>query len=117
MVVNGDTGAVVFSAEIGGGSDSCVYDPATRRIFSANGINANLSVIEQIDADHYKLLETAGTRAAVKVLAMDHTRNKLYSIVAEGSADTARKINTSVSPYYANTIFPNTFTVLTFGRQ
>ena len=117
VVLNSQTGALLFSVEIGDGSDSAVFDQATRRIFSANGVNANLSVIEQIDADHYKLVETLGTRAGIKVLAMDHAAGKLYSITAEASADTAKKINISVSPYYGNTFRPNTFTVLTFGRD
>jgi hypothetical protein len=36
---------------------------------------------------------------------------------AEGTADHARKITTSVSPFYANTFYPTTFRVLTYGRQ
>jgi hypothetical protein len=39
------------------------------------------------------------------------------SVGAEGTADHARKITTSVSPFYANTFYPNTFRVLTYGRQ
>ncbi len=116
VVLNGDTGATVFSGEIGAGSDSMVFDPETKRLFSANGVSANLSVFEQVDADTYRPLETLGTRSWVKVLAMDHKAKKLYSITAEGSADASKKINTGVSPYYPNTVIPNTFTVLTFSR-
>ena len=116
VVLHGDTGAVLFSTEIGDGNDGVIYDAGLKRIFAANGVNANLAVIEQIDADHYKLVETLGTRAFVKVLAMDHQAKKLYSMTAEGIADTAKKINTSVSPYYYNTVVKGTFTVLTYSR-
>ncbi len=116
VVLNADTGALVFSTEIGGGSDSMIYHAATHRLFSANGVNANLSVIEQTGPDSYKVLETLGTQAWVKVLAINTAGDRLYSITAEGSSDTSKKILTAVSPYYLNTVFPNTFRVLTFGK-
>jgi hypothetical protein len=116
LVLNAQTGAVIYSAEIGGGSDSMVFDAATKRLFSANGVNANLSVFEQVDANTYKPVETLGTEAWVKVLAMDHAANRLYSITANGSSDAAKKINTAVSPYYINTVLPNTFRVITYGK-
>ena len=116
VVLKTTDGSVVFSVEIGDGSDGVIYDAVRHRIFSANGVHANLSVIEQVDADHYKLVETLGTRAGVKVLAFDAKANRLYSMVAEGSADAGKKINTAVSPYYANTFLANTFTVLTYGK-
>ena len=116
VVLKTSDGSVLFSTEIGDGSDGVIYDAARHRIFSANGVHANLSVIEQVDADHYKLVEVLGTRAGVKVLAFDAKANRLYSMVAEGSADAAKKINTAVSPYYANTFLANTFTVLTYGK-
>lgn len=116
VVLNAQNGSVVYSSEIGGGSDSMVFDPATKRLFSANGINANLSVFEQVNANSYKPVETLGTQAWVKVLAMDHAAQRLYSITANGTSDAGKKINTAVSPYYINTVFPNTFRVLTYGK-
>jgi hypothetical protein len=116
IVMDADKGAVLFSTEIGGGSDGILYDAGRRRIFSSNGVSANLSVVEQQDADHYRLLETLGTRAAVRTLALDRQTGTLFSVTGEGSADTGKKINTNVSPYYANHFFPNTLTVLTYGK-
>jgi DNA-binding beta-propeller fold protein YncE len=116
VVLNAETGAVIYTSEIGGGSDSMVFDAASHRLFSANGINANLSVFEQTDADHYRLIETLGTSAWVKVLAMDHTAGRLWSITAEGTSDASKKINTAVSPWYINTVIPNTFRVLSYAK-
>ncbi|HEY0420187.1 MAG TPA: hypothetical protein VGC80_11790 [Acetobacteraceae bacterium] len=116
-VMDADTGKVVFTAEIGGGNDGLVYDAATRRVFLANGVGAVLNVFEQLDADHYRPVETLGTRAGVRSLAMDRKAGTLHSVVAEGSADAGKKILTSVSPFYANTFFPDSFTVLTYGRN
>ena len=116
-VMNVETGAIVFTSEIGGGNDGVVYDAGLKRIFLANGVNAVLNVFEQVDANTYKPVEHLYTRAGVRSLAFDPRSKKLYSVTAEGSADAAKKITTSVSPFYANTFFPNTFTILTYGKK
>jgi hypothetical protein len=116
VVLNTDTGATVWSVEIGGGTDGVVYDAASRRIFTASGVGANLAVIEQTSPDSYKMSEVLGTLNNVKVLAMDHQAQKLYSMVAEGSADTSKKINTATAVYAGNTVFPNTFRVITYAK-
>ena len=115
-VFDGATGKVVYSAEIGGGTDSVIYDAGTKRIFTANGVSANLNVFAQKGPDSYEPVETLGTRAGLRTMAMDHAGQKIYGVTAEGTADAGKKILTAVSPFYANTVFPNSFTVLTFGK-
>ncbi len=116
VVMDGANGRIIFTAEIGGGNDSVAYDPELRRIFLANGVGAVLNVFEQVDADTYKPVETLGTRAGVRTITIDPKTKKIYAVWGEGSADANRKILTTVSPFYANSFFPNTFTVLTYGK-
>lgn len=116
-VLDGTKGAVIYSAEIGAGTDSLAYDAASKRIFSTNGLGANLNVFEQTDPNTYKPEETLGTRAFVRTMAIDHKTETLYAVTAEGSADPAKKILTAVSPFYPNTFYPNTFTVLAYGKN
>ena len=115
-VLNAETGSVIYTAEIGGGNDDVVFDAELKRVFLVNGVNAVLNVFEQVDADTYKPLEALGTQAGVRTMAIHTKTKKLYAVTAEGSADYARKITTSVSPYYANTFFPDRFFVLTYGK-
>jgi hypothetical protein len=117
LVLDGASGKVVYTSEIGGGTDSIIYDAKLKRIFSANGVSANLNVFEQDDADTYKPVETLGTRNGVRTMAMDRSTGTIYAVTAEGSADVSKKILTAVSPFYANTFFPNTFTVLAYGTK
>lgn len=116
IVLDGATGSVIYSAEIGAGTDSLAYDPTLKRIFSTNGIGANLNVFEQVDANTYKPEETLGTRAFVRTMAMDHKTGTLYAVTAEGSSDPTKKVLTAVSPFYPNTFYPDTFTVLAYGK-
>ena len=117
IVLDGSTGKVVYTSEIGGGTDSIIYDSDLKRIFSANGVSANLNVFAQDGPDSYKPVETLGTRAGMRTMGMDHKLKTIYAVTAEGTADPSKKILTAVSPFYANTIFPNTYTVLTYGRN
>lgn len=116
VVLNGQTGAVIYTAEIGGGNDEVVYDADLKRVFLANGVNSVINVFEQVDADTYKPVEALGTQAGVRTMAMHPKTKKIYAVTAEGSADYSKKITTSVSPYYANTFFPDRFFVLTYGK-
>jgi hypothetical protein len=117
LVLDGATGKIVYSSEIGGGTDSIIYDARLKRIFTANGVSANLNVFEQDGPDNYKPVETLGTRNGVRTMGMDRSTNTIYAVTAEGSADASKKILTAVSPFYANTFYPNTFTVLAYGTK
>jgi hypothetical protein len=107
-VVNADTGAVVYTAEMGANNDGVIFDPQTKRIFAANGNSALINVFEQVDADHYKPLEALNTRVNAKVLAYDAKNQKLYSMASEESMDLQSK---------KKTVFPNTFTVFSYGKN
>jgi len=116
-VLDADSGKVIHTSEIGGGNDSIVYDAQLHRVFLANGVGAVLNVFEQVDADTYKPVESLGTRAGVRTMAIDPATKRIYAVAGEGSADAGKKILTVVSPFYANSFFPNTFTVLTYARE
>ena len=116
VVLNTETGATVWSAEIGDGTDGLAYDEPTHRLFSTNGVHANLTVAQMLSPDSFKILETLATYNNAKVIAMDHENQKIFTMVAEGSANTEKKINTATSPYSANTVFPNSFRVITISK-
>jgi DNA-binding beta-propeller fold protein YncE len=115
-VMNAETDAVIYTAEIGAGNDDVVLDAELKRVFLANGVNVILNVFEQIGRDSYKPLEAVVAQAGVRIMVMHPISKKLCAVTAEGSADCSKKITTSVSPYYANTFFPDHFFVLKYGR-
>ncbi len=116
-VLDLQTGRVVATRPIGRGNDGVVFDPATRQIFASNGVDANIVIYREANADTYDLVEADTTRPYARTMALDHATGKIYSVTAEGAADPKLKINTAVAPFYPNTYFDGTFTVLTFGRH
>ncbi|QIL74350.1 hypothetical protein G7048_28235 (plasmid) [Diaphorobacter sp. HDW4B] len=116
-VMDSADGKVIYTHEIGGGNDGLIYDRDLKRVFLSNSVHAVLNVFEQVDANTYRPIEAVGTRANVRTMAMDSRNKKIYSFTAQGSADYAKPVTTSVSPFYANTFVPDTFTVLTIARR
>jgi hypothetical protein len=111
------SGKVVATHEIGRGNDGVIYDASTRKVFTSNGVDANLVIYDQLDADTYKLAEATTTRPYARTMALDPKTKKVYLVTAEGTADPEKKINKAVAPFYPNRYFSDTFTVLTFAPR
>lgn len=116
-VLDSDSGKVITTVEIGRGNDGVIYDPTTRKIYTSNGVDANLVIYDQVDPDTYKLAEATTTRPYARTMALDPNSKKVYLVTAEGTADPAKKINKAVAPFYPNRYYPDTFTVLTFSSK
>jgi DNA-binding beta-propeller fold protein YncE len=115
-VMDAQSGNVMTTLPIGHGVDGVVFDASTHQIYTSNGVDANLVVYAQADADNYKLVEAATTRPYARTMALDPKTKKVYTVTAEGVADPAKKINTAVTAFYPNTYYDDTFTVLTYSR-
>ncbi len=116
-VMNAMSGKIVTALEIGRGNDGVIYDASTRRVYTSNGVDANLVIYAQVDADTYKLVEATTTRPYARTMALDPTTKKVYLVTAEGTTDPDKKINRGVAAFYPNRYFPDTFTVLTYVQR
>jgi len=116
-VLDGQSGNVIATAEIGRGNDGVIYDAASRKVYTSNGVDGNLVIYDQLDANTYRLAEATTTRPYARTMAFDPKTKRVYLVTAEGTADPAKKINKAVAPFYPNRYYPNTFTVLTFAPK
>lgn len=113
IAMDADSGNVVASLPIGTEVNALFYDHETKRIFTANGGDGSLTVIEQQDANHYRLLENVSTRPGARMMAYDQKTKRAYVVTAEftvippaGGTGAPRTI-----------FFPNTFVVLTYAAK
>ena len=116
-VLDAASGKVITTADIGRGNDGVIYDASTHKIYTSNGVDANLVIYEQVDANTYKLAEATTTRPYARTMALDPRTKKVYMVTAEGTADPAKKINKAVATFYPNQYYPDTFTVLTYSPR
>lgn len=116
-VMDSESGKVIATTEIGRGNDGVVYDAETRKIYTSNGVDGNLVVVDQLDANTYQLAEAATTRPYARTMALDPKTKKVYLVTAEGTVDPGKKVNRGVAPFYPNRYFADTFTVLTLSPK
>lgn len=116
MVMNAQTGAVVYADEMGGGNDTVIYDTEMKRVFLVNGVHSQLAVYEQVNADTYKPSEALGIGNGIRTMVLHPVSKKLYGVTSEGAADFNKPITTSVSPYYANVFFDSRFMVQSYSK-
>lgn len=116
-VMDSTSGRIVTTLDIGRGNDGVIYDAQSRRVLTSNGVDGNLVIYSQQDADTYSLSEAATTRPFARTMAMDHRTGKVYLVTAQGTVDPSRDRNTAVTLFYPNRYFPDTFEVLTYSSN
>ena len=116
-VLDPESGKVVASPTIGHGSDGVVFDAQAHRIYSSNGFDGTLVVIDQVDANTYKLSEAITTRPYARTMALDPKTKKVYLVTAEGAVDPSKPWNKNTADFYPNVFYKDTFTLLTYSRQ
>lgn len=109
------SGRIVAQPEIGRGNDGVIYDPDTRQVFTANGVDANIVIFRQATPDRYDLVQAVTTRPIARTLALDPRTKHLFTVTAEGMVDPARKVNRRAGAFYPNTYFDDTFVLLEYA--
>ena len=113
-VINTDTGAVVATLDLGRGNDGVVYDAARRRVITTNGVEANIVIYHQQDADHYALEQAIATRPEARTLAYDQDGGRIFTVTAQGVVNPAQHVNSGPSAFYPNAYYDDSFEVLTY---
>lgn len=116
-VLDAETGKVVATPVIGRGNDGVVFDAETHRIYTSNGVDANIVIYDQVDPNTYKLKEAVTTRPVARTMALDPVGKKLYTVTAEGVVDPSQPVNRAAAPFYPNRYFDDTFTLLTYSLR
>jgi len=91
LVMDAGSGKTVATLPIGRGNDGVIYDPDTRKVYASGGVDANLVVYQQVDADTYKLVEATTTRPYARTMALDPKTKKVYLVTAEGTVVIAQE--------------------------
>jgi YVTN family beta-propeller protein len=86
VVVDSTDGAVLATLPIGKGTDAAAFDPVRRRVFSSNGRDGTLTVIQQGDDDSYKVIGTMNTAITGRTMDIDPATGRIFIAAAEISA-------------------------------
>lgn len=112
VVVNADSGRVVTTLPIGGGTDGAAFDPQTGFAFSSNG-EGNVTVVHEDSPDKFTVADTVPTKSRARTIALDEKTHRIYTVSADfGAAPTP----TAQQPRPRPPMLPGTFTLLVLSR-
>jgi hypothetical protein len=117
VVVDIHSANAVARLDIGRGVDTLIYDSATRLVYAACGLDANLVVYRQRSRDAYILAQAVTTRPNARTMALNPATNDVYLVTAEGVVDPSRSVNRAVARLYPNRYLPDSFEVLTYSMH
>jgi DNA-binding beta-propeller fold protein YncE len=86
-VFDSNTGQELQALAITPGVDDLTYDPATKRIYAAG--SGTVSVLEQIDADHYRPLGDVQAGPAARTALLVSALNRYYVAVPQHDSQNA----------------------------
>ncbi len=82
MVVDAVSGKVITSLPIGEGCDGAAFDPQYKRVYASNG-EGTLTVVQVLNANSFKVIETVPTQRGARTIALDKTSHHIYLPTAE----------------------------------
>ncbi len=83
VVVNTENGAVVATLPIGSGTDAAAFDPRRKLVFSSNGGDGTLSVIQERNPDTFVPLASVKTALSARTMSLDPRTGRLYVVAAD----------------------------------
>ena len=83
VVVNAQSGATIAQLPIGSGTDAAAFDPKRKLIFSSNGRDGTLSVIQEKDANTFVSLGAIATRVSARTMAIDPRSGRIFLAAAQ----------------------------------
>jgi DNA-binding beta-propeller fold protein YncE len=88
VVMDADKGTVLGTAEIGKGSDGCVFDAGTGLSYSSNG-EGNITAVRETEPGKFSAVMTIPTQAGARTMALDPKTHRLYLSAATIAPDAA----------------------------
>lgn len=82
IVIDIETGKIITTLPIGNRCDGVAFDPELKRVYSSNG-EGTITVVQEIDANKFKILETITTQLGARTIAVNKTTHHLYLPTAE----------------------------------
>jgi YVTN family beta-propeller protein len=112
VVTDSLSGKQIAVIAIGKGPDAAEFDVERGLIFSSNGADGTLTVIHQVDADHYKVLANIPTQKSARTMALDQSTHRLYLAAAQFGPTPAQAKD---QPHPRAPVLDGSFNILVVG--
>ncbi|MDB5223140.1 MAG: YncE family protein [Chitinophagaceae bacterium] len=82
IVMDAADGKIIEKLPIGDGCDGVAFDEKNKLIFTSNG-EGNITVIKELSANEFKVLETVTTKAGARTITIDEKTQTLFLPAAD----------------------------------
>jgi len=90
VILNADTGKIIATLPIGGGTDAAAFDPATGRAFSSGGAApGTVSIIQMESPTKFSVLQHLKTLPKAKTMALNSKDHLIYTVTMADNASGA----------------------------
>jgi YVTN family beta-propeller protein len=113
VVMDSTNGKIVANLPIGMGTDATVFDAEKRLIFTSNGGDGTITVIQEESADKFTVIDTVKTEVGARTMTLDTKSHKLFLITADRTTPPV----VAGQPPSPRVQTPGTFRVLVVGPQ
>ena len=113
VVMNAENGKVIAQLPIGEGVDGVVFDPELKRAYSSNGESGSMTVVQEVDANTFAVVENVPTQKSAKTIAINTKTHLLYLPTAEFDAPVVGEDGKEGKAK----VKPGTFVVLEIGTK
>jgi hypothetical protein len=111
VVMDADNGSVLATAEIGRGSDGCVFDPGAGLAYSSNG-EGTVTAVGEAEPGKFAVVSTIPTQAGARTMALDPKTHRLYL----SSATSAPSTDAAESQPRRRNYVPGSFAIIVIGE-
>ena len=102
------TGKIVATPPTGQGVDGADYDPATHLVFSPNGGDGTLTVIREVTASKFEVIDTVQTQKGARTMVLDPRTHNVYLVTAD--------FGPPIPPATRPSILPGTVRLLVYEK-
>ncbi|HEY8688178.1 MAG TPA: YncE family protein [Chitinophagaceae bacterium] len=110
IIMDATTGKIIDKLPIGEGCDGVAFDEANNLIFASNG-DGTITVVKEISANEFKVLETAATKVRARTITIDQKNHTLFLPAAEFEPADPQ------NPKARRNMVPGTFQVLVVKKN
>jgi DNA-binding beta-propeller fold protein YncE len=115
VMLNADTGKVITTLPLAGGSDGAVFNPATMETFSSAG-NGTLTVIKENSPESFVVEQIVETMQSAKTLTLDSKTNHILLIGADFAPPPTPAPSPAGGRPGRGAMVPDSFSVLVVGK-
>lgn len=83
IIVDANNGKIVDKITIGAGCDGVVFDHSTKNIFTANGEDGTVTIINEKNAQQFSVIGNVATKKGARTLTLDQQTHLIYLPTAE----------------------------------